>query len=433
MKQEGDILVFVPAISHIIKSCQEINQTIQKSLVENVICLTLYSGIPKDQEDLIKDKDKYKELPGKPKRKIIFSTNVAESGVTIDGIKIVIESGLAMNVTYDSTLRMRVMRKEYISQFEIIQRKGRAGRTSPGICYHLYTEEQFKGFKISKPSEILTISLDYLVMDLLKIATINKLRDVNDFMLELIEPPSSTQINSTINYLKELNVIKGDALTEFGLCLHHLNVDVGIGLAIMVSDYFDVIRSVIRIASMLSVDSNISKWFRRPADHERRSFMRMKQGYLSVYSDLQMFLKLYEEFKGVRDRRSWARKRFLYLHKFYEAEKNERQLSYKYKNIPESCRIKSKVSKAKDRHKNIILAFMHGYFNQKLRNTHEDKYKNRDGISMSIRAGRYNQLSTLKKTIIYMELSDILGNVQANGLINVTDEDILGEIKSSMF
>jgi HrpA-like RNA helicase len=433
----GDILVFLPAISQIEQSCREINQQLQKKLKEPVICLTLYRGLTQEQKELVQDATKYRSLANHPQRKIVFSTNIAESGVTIDGVKFVIDSGLAMNMSFDAAKRMKVLKKEYISQFEVEQRKGRAGRTAPGTCFHLYTESEYQNFKQSKPSDLSTINLDYLIMDLLNTTLIKTKNNILQFFSELIEPPSEAQLNSTFRYLQELKIIDPDTgtLTPRGQCLHHMNMsEVGIGLAILASAHFDTTKSVIRVAAMLETESNISKWFRAPTNPtEASKFKKLLKRYQGSFSDLQIFLKLYQEFLAAKDRHQWAQNRFLKLHMFHKAQRTEKELNQKYAQIPQSCQIQSTITPSKDLHKNVVLSFLHGFYNQILtRQDHPNTYLNQNQIEVPIQAGRYNTLSQLKPNLVYMELIKVMERIQVTGLINISgDLEVLLQIAES--
>jgi HrpA-like RNA helicase len=426
-KKPGDILVFFPAISHIEKACQEINGSLAKELKETVVCLTLYRGLTEEQKEMITSEDKFRSMPGKPVRKIVYSTNIAESGVTIKGIKFVIESGLALNMSYDSATRMNVLEKQHISKFEIEQRKGRAGRTAPGICYHLYTEKQFKEFHQSKPSEILTMNLDYLVMDLLRTDLIKTVDAVKEYFSELIEPPNHMQIMSTIKYLTELQIIKDGKLTPLGKCLHHMNIgNVGVGIALLVSDYFDVTQSVVKVAAMLEIEPNIEKYFRRPNTPEgEKKLKNLKRSYQGTFSDIQMYLKLYNDYLGQKDRQKWCKDNSVNIHMLKKVQRIQSQIWEKYKTIPVDCKLKSNIEAAKDMNKNVVLAFLHGFFNNILLEIKPGNYQNLDNIQVQVQPGRFNSLSTLKSTIVYMSLNKIMGRVQAGGLINVTDAQTL--------
>jgi HrpA-like RNA helicase len=127
----------------------------------------LYSGIPSSLEEFISNKDKYKEIDPNYKRRIFVATNVAESSLTIDGIIYVIDTGLELNVIYDASRKINVMNTSFITKAQMSQRKGRAGRTQNGFCYHLYTKEEMEQAIEYPDPEIKLIDLKNLCLSLL--------------------------------------------------------------------------------------------------------------------------------------------------------------------------------------------------------------------------------------------------------------------------
>ena len=127
--EEGDILVFMPGMA-------EINATIGALRAvrsnERLACIPLHGDLPPEQQDLA--------FVSNPLRKIVVATNVAETSVTIDGIRHVVDSGLARVARYDAERGLGTLFMEPISRASAEQRKGRAGRTAPGTCHRLWTE-----------------------------------------------------------------------------------------------------------------------------------------------------------------------------------------------------------------------------------------------------------------------------------------------------
>ena len=135
---EGDILCFI----HSKTEAEDISFKI-KSNIDNVFCIEVYAGMNKDNEELATDPVLYKN-EGNYDRKIVLATNVAESSLTIDGIKYIIESGSELKSRYENGINY--LERKPITQAQVIQRKGRAGRKAPGECYHLYSKEQYNKF-----------------------------------------------------------------------------------------------------------------------------------------------------------------------------------------------------------------------------------------------------------------------------------------------
>jgi HrpA-like RNA helicase len=158
----SDTLFFVTTI----KECDDTADKLELKHTDSFV-MPLYSGIPSSLEEFISNKDKYKEVDPNYKRRIFVATNVAESSLTIDGIVYVIDTGLELNVIYDASRKINIMNTSFITKAQMSQRKGRAGRTQNGFCYHLYTKEEMeKAIEYPDP-EIKLIDLKNLCLSLL--------------------------------------------------------------------------------------------------------------------------------------------------------------------------------------------------------------------------------------------------------------------------
>lgn len=170
---DGDILFFVCSVSECDILAEELGQKYQ-----DCFTMGLYSNFNSELEQYISNPEKFKELNPKFKRRLFISTNVAESSLTIDGIVYVIDSGLEISVSFKPETNINFMEKKFITQAQMIQRRGRAGRTKPGICYHLYTpkiQESCNKFPIP---EIRSIDLKNTCLSLMKLCS-----DINNYYL----------------------------------------------------------------------------------------------------------------------------------------------------------------------------------------------------------------------------------------------------------
>ena len=161
-EQNSDTLFFVTTI----KECDDMADKLEL-LYKDSFVMPLYSGIPSSLEEFISNKNKYKEIDPNYKRRIFVATNVAESSLTIDGIIYVIDTGLEVNVIYDASRKINVMNTSFITKAQMSQRKGRAGRTQNGFCYHLYTKEEMEQAIEYPDPEIKLIDLKNLCLSLL--------------------------------------------------------------------------------------------------------------------------------------------------------------------------------------------------------------------------------------------------------------------------
>jgi HrpA-like RNA helicase len=191
----SDTLFFVTSI----KECDDTADKLEL-LYKDSFAMPLYSGIPSSLEEFISNKDKYKEIDPNYKRRIFVATNVAESSLTIDGIIYVVDTGLEINSVYDASRKVNVMNTSFITKAQMSQRKGRAGRTQNGFCYHLYTKEEMeKAIEYPDP-EIKLIDLKNLCLSLLILGDdLNKKIKQDEHNSTVNGEGSDEPISSTMN------------------------------------------------------------------------------------------------------------------------------------------------------------------------------------------------------------------------------------------
>mgnify|MGYP000052547740 FL=1 len=131
----GDVLVFLPGEKEILEACDRLVR--ESASLPRLIALPLFSSLPPTQQA------QAFAAPPPATRKVVVATNIAETSVTIDGIVFVIDCGLAKQKRFDPRSRVQSLRVTPVSQASAKQRAGRAGRTRPGKCFRLYTEESF--------------------------------------------------------------------------------------------------------------------------------------------------------------------------------------------------------------------------------------------------------------------------------------------------
>ena len=143
---EGDILVFLTGEEEIEDACRKI--TVEADQLPHQFgplkAVPLYSSLPPQQQQRIFDKAPAPRTPdGPPGRKVVISTNIAETSLTIDGIVYVVDPGFSKQKIYNPRIRVESLLVSPISKASANQRAGRAGRTRPGKCFRLYTESDF--------------------------------------------------------------------------------------------------------------------------------------------------------------------------------------------------------------------------------------------------------------------------------------------------
>jgi ATP-dependent helicase HrpB len=200
LEHEGDTLIFMPGGYEISRTVQ----AVQDSLGSQFIVLPLHGDLPThDQDAAVAQYDR---------RKVVVSTNVAETSLTIDGVRIVIDSGLARIPRYDPYRGINTLLVERISRASADQRAGRAGRTAPGVCQRLWTQHEHEQRSAQELPEVKRLDLSEVVLTL-KASGVN---DVHSF--RWLESPSRQSLERAEQLLKDLGALEksNSTITELG-------------------------------------------------------------------------------------------------------------------------------------------------------------------------------------------------------------------------
>lgn len=207
--EPGDMLVFLSCPAETERACE----VARDALKNEAVVLPLHDNLPPEELNKI-----FTTMP-KGKRKVIFSTNLAETSVTIPGIVYVIDTGVSKELCHDPITNVNTFEMQPISKSSADQRRNRAGQTSQGECYRLYSTEDYADMQDDSVPEILHISLAAVVAKLYKFG----IRDVYSF--EFVEPPSKKALDMAIENLKFLGAIKDGELTALGEKIAFLPID----------------------------------------------------------------------------------------------------------------------------------------------------------------------------------------------------------------
>lgn len=196
----GDILVFMPGAYEISRTVQEVQGS---HALRGFVCLPLHGELPPDQQD--------RAVARHDTRKIIVSTNVAETSLTIDGVTAVVDCGLARVARYDANRGINTLLIEKISVASADQRAGRAGRTAPGICVRLWTEREHARRPRQELPEVKRLDLAEVVLTLKAAGIV----DIHGF--PWIEKPDAKSLERAETLLADLGALAADGrITELG-------------------------------------------------------------------------------------------------------------------------------------------------------------------------------------------------------------------------
>lgn len=311
----GDILVFFSGSNELKDGCRLMHEylnSITSKINNSTFCTVLSAKTSGVAKDFAIDKNLYifnieqtqkldPSSTGPYKRKVLFATDVAESSVTVDGLIYVIDSGLSKISNYDPLKNQHLLEKKYIADSSHKQRKGRVGRKAPGICFNLFTKEEYSEFQPYRTSPILCEELTETILELLcyksddsyivthidfpinlsdekineqkkNAVLFNIMNDepttFNDFLYEFIELPSEKTLQYNIMRLYYLDTISLTnnigIISEVGIIINNINIIIPIEMkrALLSSYNYNCVKELCAIAACIDkIGNTVSNLF----------------------------------------------------------------------------------------------------------------------------------------------------------------------------
>ncbi len=294
-ENRGDILVFVSGEREI----REATEALRKHLLQKIEILPLYSRLSAKEQDRI--------FHTGGKQRIIIATNVAETSLTVPGIRHVIDTGLARISRYSYRSKVQRLPIEPVSQASANQRQGRCGRNAPGICIRLYSDDDFNSRPHFTDPEILRTNLASVILSLSNL----RLGKLEDF--PFINAPDPRVIRDGYRLLQELDALdEKQQITRLGKELARLPVDPRLGRMLIAGREFSCINECLIICSALSVRDP------RERPHDKREQAAQKQReFKADDSDFITLLNIWNAFHEQSSQlsknqlRRWCREHFL--------------------------------------------------------------------------------------------------------------------------
>ncbi|MFJ2833074.1 ATP-dependent RNA helicase HrpA [Streptomyces sp. NPDC087263] len=278
---KGDILVFLSGEREIRDTADALN----KKNLRFTEVLPLYARLSHAEQNRVFQQTPHIQAGG---RRIVLATNVAETSLTVPGIKFVIDPGTARISRYSHRTKVQRLPIEPVSQASANQRKGRCGRTSDGICIRLYSEDDFLARPEFTDAEILRTNLASVILQM----TAAGLGDIEKF--PFIDPPDHRNIRDGVQLLQELGALDPDQkdprkrLTESGRKLAQLPVDPRLARMVLEADKNGCAREVMVIAAALSIQDPRE----RPADKQAQADQQHAR-FRDETSDFLAYLNLW--------------------------------------------------------------------------------------------------------------------------------------------
>ena len=324
-KEEGDIIVFIKAKSDgnnmidqlRIKFKHLLNNSKNNNKKENPFMIVLDAGISKEDKDYATKEFNYLNHPdANPNnpytRKIVFATNVAESSLTVKGVVFVIDCGLSLDDYYEPLKDANALLEKFVSKSAVKQRRGRVGRTMPGVCYHLYSEKEYENFDEYPIPSIRKSDLTMDILDIFRISYIKNLGDVKQLLNEMMSPPEQKFVDSAVHKLYSMETItskdsKG-VLTELGNDISKFSsINIQLSRAIIASYYYhckyELIPIVViiemlggRIEGIYNKYRHDRKLSNKENEKEEKKFIEKQHKFDSKYGDFLTIHNIYQAF-----------------------------------------------------------------------------------------------------------------------------------------
>ncbi|HWM66526.1 MAG TPA: ATP-dependent RNA helicase HrpA, partial [Steroidobacteraceae bacterium] len=336
----GDTLVFLPGE----KQIREATEALNKAQLRHTEVLPLFARLSaRDQERI---------FASHTGRRVVLSTNVAETSLTVPGIRFVIDSGLARISRYSVRGKVQRLPIERISKASADQRKGRCGREAEGICIRLYSEEDFNRQEDFTPPEVLRTNLASVI---LRMATLG-LGEPENF--PFLDPPDTRLVNDGVRLLQELKAMDDDRrVTSLGAKIAGLPVDPRLGRMLLAASHHNCVTEMLAITSFLEAQDPRE----RPSDAQQASAEKHAL-FADARSDFITVLNLWNAFReqsaalSGSQLRKWCREHFLSFVRMREWKELHSQLSQSLREL--ELRPNQTAASYTDLHQAILTGFL---------------------------------------------------------------------------
>ncbi|OMO56179.1 hypothetical protein CCACVL1_26714 [Corchorus capsularis] len=280
-EKEGTILAFLTSQMEVEWACENFK-------APNAIAVPLHGKLSFEEQFCV-----FQNHPGK--RKVVFATNIAETSLTIPGIKYVIDSGMVKESKFEPGTGMNVLKVCWISKSSANQRAGRAGRTEPGRCYRLYSESDFESMHSNQEPEIRRVHLGVAVLRILALG----IKNVQSF--DFVDAPSSKAIDMATRNLIQLGAIVQKngvfELTDEGSYLVKLGIEPRLGKLILSCFHCGLRREGLLLAALMANASSIFCRVGNEDDKVKADCHKVQ--FCHPNGDLFTLLSVYKEWEAI--------------------------------------------------------------------------------------------------------------------------------------
>jgi len=319
---KGDILLFLTGEEEIEEACRQIRSEVEKldaNRLGPVVVYPLYASLPpRQQQEIFKDAPPPARLGGPSGRKVVVSTNIAETSLTIDGIVFVVDPGFSKQKVFNPRIRVESLLVSPISKASAQQRAGRAGRTQPGKCFRLYTEKSFNDeLQQQTYPEILRSRMETVVLTLLKLG----IEDLVHF--DFMDPPAPETMMRALEQLNYLGALDDEgSMTQLGHKMSEMPLEPQLAKMLLISPEYNCSNEMLSIVALLSVPNVFMrpKEAAKAADEAKAQFAHVDGDHLSL-------LNAYHAFKQSGEGKDWCYENFINYRSMQSAESVREQLA----------------------------------------------------------------------------------------------------------
>lgn len=281
----GDILLFLTGQMEIEKCIDSLRWELEGKTDHWI--LPLHGKLQTEEQNRI-----FKETP-QGKRKIVVSTNLAETSVTIPGVKYVIDTGLTKEMLYDPEKKVSSLRVVKITKSSADQRKGRAGRTAPGKCFRFYSKEDYDNMKASSVPEIRRIHIGHAILKILQL-------NLNPLEFDFVEPPPHNSMEAAFQQLVKLGAVEDGRITKLGKWISQLPLEPNLGVLVYDAIERKVGLEAIIIAASCAVSGNL--FYRAGTEEQKDTCDKLKIPFCHSKGDHFTFLSVFQKWHIVPEK-----------------------------------------------------------------------------------------------------------------------------------
>lgn len=280
----GDILVFLTSPLEVEKCCKKFKEKLHSR--NDFICLPLHGKLQANEQQRV-----FEPTPS-CKRKVIFATNSAETSITVPGIRYVVDTGRIKELQFDHKKNISALVVTMVTKSSANQRSGRAGRTSPGKCFRLFSDRDYEDMRACSVPDILRVNLGQALLKLMELGV-----DPVDF--DYVEPPPKEQMTKAIETLNSIGAVRDGKITDLGRWIAKLPFDPTYGAFIHEGLENNVcIETLILTACCCSGGSF---FYRAGSESDKKASDKMRILFAHPGGDVMTMLNAYRQWHEIPD------------------------------------------------------------------------------------------------------------------------------------